>query len=130
KVAFVPAFRELPERLANSVYAVAVRRVTIVTVVAFALAISLATGSATNGTLTLVCVGAIVGVSLTVLMGYAGQISLGHWALVGVGAFAAADLHGRLGVPFVLTVPLVVLVGMIVSLLIGLPALRIRGLYL
>jgi len=77
-----------------------------------------------------VCIGAIVGVSLTILMGYAGQISLGHWALVGVGAFAAADLHGRLGVPFLLTVPLVVLIGMGVSLLIGLPALRIKGLYL
>jgi branched-chain amino acid transport system permease protein len=63
-------------------------------------------------------------------MGYAGQISLGHWALVGVGAFAAADLHGRWGVPFLLTVPLVILIGMAVSLLIGLPALRIKGLYL
>ena len=130
KVAFVPPLRDLPERLASSVYAVAVRRVGLVTMVGFALAISLVTGAATNSTLTLVCVGAIVGVSLTILMGYAGQISLGHWALVGVGAFAAADLHGRLGVPFLLTVPLVVLIGMAVSLLIGLPALRIKGLYL
>ncbi|MBV9664528.1 MAG: ABC transporter permease [Actinobacteria bacterium] len=130
KVAFVPPVRELPARLAKSVYAVAVSRVTIATLIAFALVVSLVTGSATNSTLTLVCVGAIVGVSLTVLMGYAGQISLGHWALVGVGAFAATDLHGRLGVPFLLTVPLVVVIGMVVSLLIGLPALRIKGLYL
>jgi len=130
KVAFVPALRELPSQLADSFYAVAVRRVAILTVVVFALAVSLVTGSATNGTLTLVCVGAMVGVSLTVLMGYAGQISLGHWALVGVGAFATADLHGRLGVPFVVTVPLVVAIGIAVSLLIGLPALRIKGLYL
>ena len=130
KVAFVPALRELPGRLSTSVYALALRRVTLVTAVAFALAVSLVTGSATNGTLTLVCIGAMVGVSLTVLMGYAGQISLGHWALVGVGAFGAADLHGRMGVPFLVTVPLVVLIGMAVSLLIGLPALRIKGLYL
>lgn len=130
KVAFVPALRDLPERLATSFFGVATRRVTIVTLVVFALAVSLATGSATNGTLTLVCIAAMVGVSLTVLMGYTGQISLGHWALVGVGAFAAANLHGRIGVPFLLTVPLVVVIGMVVSLLIGIPALRIKGLYL
>ena len=130
KIAFVPPSRDLPGNLATTLYATAVHRVTLVTAVAFACAVSLTTGSATNGTLTLVCVGAIVGVSLTVLMGYAGQISLGHWSLVGVGAFAAADLDGRMGVPLLLTVPLVVAIGMGVSLLIGLPALRIKGLYL
>lgn len=130
KVAFVPALRDLPERLSASLYAVSLRRITLVTLVVFAVAVSLATGSATNGTLTLVVIGAIVGVSLTVLMGYTGQISLGHWSLVGVGAFAAANLHGRLGVPFLVTVPLVVVIGMAVSLIIGLPALRIKGLYL
>lgn len=130
KVAFVPALRDLPERLSSSLYAVTLRRVGITTLLAFALVVSLVTGSATNGTLTLVVIGAMVGVSLTVLMGYTGQISLGHWSLVGVGAFAAANLHGRLDVPFVLTVPLVVAIGMGVSLLIGLPALRIKGLYL
>ena len=130
KVAFVPALRDLPERLSSSFYAVALRRLTVGTLLVFALAVSMVTGSATNGTLTLVVIGAMVGVSLTVLMGYTGQISLGHWSLVGVGAFAAANLHGRIGVPFLLTLPLVVVIGMLVSLLIGLPALRIRGLYL
>jgi ABC-type branched-subunit amino acid transport system permease subunit len=130
KVAFVPALRDLPERLSSSIYAITLRRVTIVTLLAFSLVVSLVTGSATNSTLTLVVIGAMVGVSLTVLMGYTGQISLGHWSLVGVGAFAAANLHGRIGVPFLLTVPLVVAIGMGVSLLIGLPALRIKGLYL
>lgn len=130
KVAFVPALRDLPERLSSSLYAATIRRATLVTLIGFALLVSLATGSATNSTLTLVVIGAMVGVSLTVLMGYTGQISLGHWSLVGVGAFAAANLHGRIGVPFLLTIPLVVLIGMAVSLLIGLPALRIKGLYL
>ena len=130
KVAFVPALRDLPERLSRSLYATVLRRTGIATLLALALIVSLVTGSATNGTLTLVVIGAMVGVSLTVLMGYTGQISLGHWSLVGVGAFAAANLHGRIGVPFLLTVPLVVAIGMGVSLLIGLPALRIKGLYL
>jgi len=62
KVAFVPTLRDLPERLSNSVYAVALRRIVLPTMVVFALAVSLVTGSATNGTLTLVCVGAMVGV--------------------------------------------------------------------
>lgn len=130
KVAFVPAMRDLPERLRNSVFAGAVSRIAGVTVVVFAVLVSLVTGSATNGTLSLVVIGAMVGVSLTVLMGYTGQISLGHWALVGVGAFASANLFTRFHVPFLLTVPLVVIIGMVVSLVIGLPALRIKGLYL
>jgi ABC-type branched-subunit amino acid transport system permease subunit len=130
KVAFVPALRDLPERLSTSLYAVTLRRVGMATLLVFAAVVSLVTGSATNETLTYVVIGAMVGVSLTVLMGYTGQISLGHWSLVGVGAFAAANLHGRFDVPFVLMVPMVVAIGMGVSLLIGLPALRIKGLYL
>jgi branched-chain amino acid transport system permease protein len=73
---------------------------------------------------------AIVGVSLTVLMGYTGQISLGHWAFAGVGTFATANLFARMHVPFVITIPLVFALGAAVSLVIALPALRIKGLYL
>jgi branched-chain amino acid transport system permease protein len=88
------------------------------------------TNSKTNGIFTEVAIYAMVGVSLTVLMGFSGQISLGHWGLAGVGAFALANLFTRLGVPWLLSLPIVVIVGMLVSLAIGLPALRIRGLYL
>jgi branched-chain amino acid transport system permease protein len=83
-----------------------------------------------NGVLIDIVVFAMVAVSLTVLMGFTGQISLGHWALVGVGSFATANLFDRFHVPFLVTVPLVVLIGMVVSLVIGIPALRIKGLYL
>ena len=130
KVAFVPPLRDLSARLKATPYPTAVVGVTLMTAVTFAIAISAVTGSATNDRLTAVVIFAMVGISLTVLMGYTGQISLGHWALVGVGAFAAANLHARLHVPFVLTVPLVFVIGMVVSLVIGLPALRIKGLYL
>lgn len=130
KVAFVPAMRELPARLRMTSFVPVLRRGSLVTVLAFAVAISLATGSRTNGILVNVVVYAMVAVSLTVLMGYAGVISLGHWALVGVGAFATANLFTKHNVPFALTVPLVVIIGMWVSVLLGLPALRIRGLYL
>ena len=82
--------------------------------------LSLATIAASNA---LVALGIVV-------LARTGNVSFGQWALVGVGAFATADLSGRFGVPFLLTVPLVVIIGMAVSLLIGLPALRIKGLYL
>jgi branched-chain amino acid transport system permease protein len=96
----------------------------------FALAVSWVTGSATNDTLVQVMIYAMVGVSLTVVMGYTGQISLGHWALAGFGAFAAANLYGRFDVPFLIMVPAVFVIGCALSLVIGLPALRIKGLYL
>jgi ABC-type branched-subunit amino acid transport system permease subunit len=130
KVAFVPAMRELPARLRSSPLVPVLRRGSLLTVLVFAVAISLVTGSETNGHLVDVVVYAMVAVSLTVLMGYAGVISLGHWALVGIGAFATANLFTRFHVPFAITVPLVVVIGMWLSVLLGLPALRIKGLYL
>lgn len=130
KVAFVPAQKDLPPRLRSSPFVPVLRHGSLLTVLAFAVAISLATGSRTNGILVNVVVFAMVAVSLTVLMGYTGVISLGHWALVGVGAFATANLFTKYHVPFAVTVPLVVLIGMWLSLLLGLPALRIKGLYL
>ena len=129
KVAFVPTLRDLPVRLRSSTAAKGVRVLGIV-VMAFACLTSLFAGSATNDILIRVVIFAMVGVSLTVLMGYSGQISLGHWGLTGLGAFALANFFERFGVPYLLSLPLVFLSGMAVSLLIGLPALRIKGLYL
>ena len=61
----------------------------------FVIPLSLVTGAFVNGVMIDVAAYSIVGVSLTVLMGYTGQISLGHWGLVGVGAFATANLVTR-----------------------------------
>jgi len=75
---------------------------------------------------------AAAALALNMLMGYAGQISLGHFALLGVGAFTTGILTSptRLALPFILAVPAAALVGAAVALVIGLPALRLRGLYL
>ena len=129
KVAFVPTLKELPAKLRDSTAAKSVRWLSVV-FVAFACGLSMVVNSKTNGIFTVVALYAMVGVSLTVLMGYTGQISLGHWGLVGVGAFALANLYTRIGMPYLIALPLTVVVGMVVSLVIGLPALRIRGLYL
>ena len=129
KVAFVPTLRELPARLRASAAARGVRILGII-VLGFCCLLSLVAGSATNDTLIQVVIYAMVGVSLTVLMGYSGQVSLGHWGLTGFGAFALANFFSRFHVPYLISLPLVVVAGMAISLLIGLPALRIKGLYL
>jgi ABC-type branched-subunit amino acid transport system ATPase component/ABC-type branched-subunit amino acid transport system permease subunit len=79
--------------------------------------------------LTLVVLYAIVAISLTILIGWAGQLSLGQFAIVGVAAFVAARLahHGWSIVALLLICGVV---GAGVMLVVGLPALRIRGLTL
>ncbi|MGQ0434457.1 MAG: ABC transporter permease [Microthrixaceae bacterium] len=130
QAAFVPSLRDLPARLRLHPVTPWIGRYWYVTAAGFAIGISRVVGGATNQILINVMAYAIVGVALTVLMGYSGQISLGHWGLAGVGAFTAGNALTRWDLPFVVVVPLVILVGMVVSLLVGLPALRIRGLYL
>jgi len=73
---------------------------------------------------------AIVAVSLVILTGWAGQISLGQWGFAGVGALVAGGMASHLQADFFLTLVLAGLAGAGVSLVIGLPALRIQGLYL
>lgn len=129
KAAFIPTLRELPAKLRTSTSARGLR-VLGVLVGAFVCLISLVTGVDTNSILALIVIYAMVGVSLTMLMGFTGQISLGHWGLAGVGAFALANFYTRLHIPYLISLPLAFVVGALVSLLIGFSALRIRGLYL
>ena len=75
-----------------------------------------------------ICIYGVIALSLTVLTGWAGQVSLGQFALVAVGADMAAHLGGS--VPLILLLPFAGVVTGLVSVLVGLTALRIRGLYL
>ncbi|MHB8661639.1 MAG: ABC transporter permease subunit [Acidimicrobiales bacterium] len=79
--------------------------------------------------LTLVLIYALLGVAITIVVGWAGQISLGHFALIGAGAYLTARLspHG-LSIPVLLF--LCGLLGAAIMIIVGLPALRIRGLTL
>jgi branched-chain amino acid transport system permease protein len=72
----------------------------------------------------------IVVVSLVILTGWAGQISLGQWAFAGFGAAVAGNLAGRHHTDFFVTLVVAGLVGAVTAVIIGLPALRIHGLYL
>lgn len=71
----------------------------------------------------------IVAITLVVLTGWAGQISLGQWGFVGVGAAAASGMY-RLHADFIVALVVAGAVGALAAVLIGLPALRIQGLYL
>jgi branched-chain amino acid transport system permease protein len=73
---------------------------------------------------------AMVGVSLVVLTGWGGSISLGQFALVGVGAMVAGNFITRWNTDALLTLIVAGAAGAVVALLVGLPALRIRGLFL
>jgi branched-chain amino acid transport system permease protein len=73
---------------------------------------------------------AIVLLSLTVLTGWAGQVSLGQFGLVAIGAMIGGAMTSRLGWSFWLALPVGAIVTAIVALVIGIPALRIRGLFL
>jgi branched-chain amino acid transport system permease protein len=79
---------------------------------------------------TLVLIYAIAVLGLNLLVGYSGQISLGHGAFFCLGAYTGAILLDRTGLPYLLTVPAAALVCFAAGLALGLPALRLRGLYL
>lgn len=73
---------------------------------------------------------AIGSLSLMLLTGYAGQISLGHAGLLAAGAFTAGILFRETGAPFWITLPAAAMVGALLGVVFGLPSLRLRGLYL
>ena len=68
--------------------------------------------------------------SLMLLTGYAGQVSLGHAGLLSAGAFTAGILFREFNAPFWITLPAAALSGALLGVIFGLPSLRLRGLYL
>ena len=79
---------------------------------------------------TLVLIYAIALLGLNILTGYNGQVSLGHGAFYAIGAYVAAVLMDKAGVPYWATLPAAGAVCLLAGFLFGLPALRLEGLYL
>lgn len=78
----------------------------------------------------LVFISAIAVMGLNLLLGYAGQVSLGHAGFVGIGAYAVAVLPTHLGVPTPIALLLGALFSCLLALLIGRPILRLKGHFL
>jgi branched-chain amino acid transport system permease protein len=73
---------------------------------------------------------AAIAVTLVVLTGWAGQISLAQFSFVGVGAFAAGHVGGQHGGGFVLAALLAAAIAVPLGIIVGLPSLRVSGLFL
>lgn len=124
------AFRRLPRAFEEGVTLARLRRGVVAAGIALALLIPVVLDDGQDLTITVGVCYAIAGLSVVLLTGVAGQVSLGQWSIAGLGAYAAAyvGIHWHWNVLFALAAS--VALGAVGSLLIGLPALRLRGLYL
>lgn len=77
-----------------------------------------------------VLIWAIAGMGLMLLVGHAGQASLGHAAFLAIGAYSNVLLQEKLGVPFILSLPLAAVITGLIGALIALPITRLHGIYL
>jgi branched-chain amino acid transport system permease protein len=73
---------------------------------------------------------AILLFGLDIVVGYTGQVSLGHAGLFGIGAYTAGVLYFKLGAPFLIAMPASILVTAVFGAVLALPALRVTGPYL
>ena len=80
-------------------------------------------------TINLVAIYAIGAIGLNILTGYTGQISVGHAAFIAIGAYSTTIL-GETFLPFYVIIPLSGVIATFIGLLVGIPCLRLRGLYL
>jgi branched-chain amino acid transport system permease protein len=75
-------------------------------------------------------INALLALGLCILMGYAGQISLGQAGFYGIGAYISAILSLKLGLPVILSLALAAVIAGIAAVILAVPALRLRGHYL
>ena len=114
----------------HAVRATAVRTVGLLTLVGVACLLPFELSDYRTFQFTQVFIYAIALLGLNMLTGYNGQISLGHGAFYGIGAYTTAIMIDRWGVPYGWTIPAAGLVCLLAGFLFGIPALRLEGLYL
>ena len=78
----------------------------------------------------LILINIIVAVGLNILTGFTGLISLGHAAFMAIGAYTSAILTMKLSVPFWLALPTSGILTGLIGFVVGLPSLRLTGIYL
>jgi branched-chain amino acid transport system permease protein len=126
----VKAFRPIPTELRAVPEVVRARVILYTAAIGLAVAAPFIAGAANQQTLTVLPLWGIIAVSLVVLTGWAGQISLGQFGLVGIGAAAAGGLVANHNIDFFVALAIGIAAGAVSAVLIGLPAIRIQGLYL
>jgi branched-chain amino acid transport system permease protein len=77
-----------------------------------------------------VLIAIIAALGLNILVGFTGQISLGHGAFIGVGAYASGYFMNQFGIPFMGCLLIGGFVAAVVGMIFGIPSLRLKGLYL
>jgi branched-chain amino acid transport system permease protein len=114
----------------NRVFPSTAARVFLVFLALFLLALPFFAGRYVVFLACLCGVSVIGALGLNILTGYTGLISMGHAAFMGIGAYTAAVLSTRAGLPFVATLPLAGVIAAGIGLVVAVPTLRLRGLYL
>jgi ABC-type branched-subunit amino acid transport system ATPase component/branched-subunit amino acid ABC-type transport system permease component len=122
--------RPIPEELRDLPLVRAARVALPALVLAAAVWFGATSGPANLNRVSTAMVFGIAALSLVVLTGWSGTVSLGQFAIVGVGGITAANLLATYNLDLFLTIGLSGLAGAAISLVIGLPALRVRGLFL
>jgi branched-chain amino acid transport system permease protein len=106
------------------------RRALLIAIALVALALPFQLGTSALTTATFVVIAAIGATGLNILIGYAGQISLGHAFFLAIGAYTGAKLGEDAGASAALWIPAAGVVAGLCGALVGPVALRLRGLYL
>src|SRR5438093_6861543 len=96
----------------------------------FIVVVPLSLGDYYISIINLVLIAVVGALGLNILVGYTGQISIGHGAFMSVGAYTAANLVVHLNAPFWVTIPAGGLMAALVGAVVGIPSLRIKGIYL
>jgi ABC-type branched-subunit amino acid transport system ATPase component/ABC-type branched-subunit amino acid transport system permease subunit len=126
----LPEPRPVPRELRHLTEVRAVRAVGAALVAGLALGGPYLVGTAHADTASFLVICATVAVSMVVLSGWAGQVSLGQFAFVGIGAAVAGALATRLDLDFFVSLAAAGAAGAVAAVLLGIPALRMQGLFL
>src|ERR1043165_4457425 len=114
-----------------ALYPLPIARWTVAAIIAlFAIVLPLSLGEYYLSIINLVLIAVVGALGLNILVGYTGQISVGHAAFMSVGAYTAANLAVHLHLPFWVTLPAGGLMAAFIGAIVGIPSLRIKGLYL
>jgi ABC-type branched-subunit amino acid transport system ATPase component/ABC-type branched-subunit amino acid transport system permease subunit len=120
--------REIPAQLRRLPEVVAARSGGRVALLAIAIFVPLACSPSTIRVFSITAIYAIVAVSLVVLVGWSGQVSLGQYAFVGLGGILVGDLMTHWNLDFFVCLVAAGAAGAFLAVLVGLPAIRIQGL--